>query len=39
MNEEHWVRDLINELCDLLGCTRYQASKILLAARREGYLR
>jgi hypothetical protein len=36
---EHWVRDLINDLVDMLGCTRMQAKRIILAARREGYLR
>ncbi len=39
MNGRHWLSDLMNELCDILGCTRSQAARIVLAARKEGYYR
>ncbi len=30
-------RDIVNELVDLLECTRYQAEEIIRAAILEGY--
>lgn len=38
MQDPAW-RNALNVLCDLLGCTRYRAARVIAAGMREGYFR
>lgn len=38
MRDPKW-RNALNFLCDLLGCTRYRAARVIASGMREGYLR